>query len=260
LLGALLALGSACTPAPGDPVIIAFAGQEVRRSEFDRHLAQLASAGQLGAEAEVRRAVYEDFVEKRLLALSARARGLLRPGASAAEEAKAVHALLDHELSDKVRVGEAEIAARFSRRPPECVLPETVTLRQVLVATSNEARDVRRRLRRDPTSFEGLARAFSRAPEAARGGLMGTFARGQLPAELEGAAFTLRPGEASEVLQTALGHHVLRLEERRPAREATADECRPRLLEALVRAKTERAYREYVSGLLSRAKVSHANL
>ena len=56
-----------------------------------------------------------------------------------------------------------------------------MTLRQILVPTETEARDVRRRLQKDPKSFEALARARSKAPEAAAGGLMGTFSRGQLP-------------------------------------------------------------------------------
>jgi parvulin-like peptidyl-prolyl isomerase len=71
------------------------------------------------------------------------------------------------------------------------VAPESVTLRQILVATLNEARDVKRRLGRDAREFDTLARSLSKGPEAAMGGYIGSFERGQLPAELEAAAFAL---------------------------------------------------------------------
>src|SRR5206468_2067988 len=90
----------------------------------------------------------------------------------------------------------------------EMAVPETVTLRQILVPTLNEAREVRRRLGRTPKDFESIARQASKAPEAANGGLMGTFARGQLPAELEAAAFALPAGGTSDIVETSLGYHV----------------------------------------------------
>ena len=70
-------------------------------------------------------------------------------------------------------------------------MPEKVSLRQVLVATMAEAREVRRKLGSDPRTFDSVARAVSKGPEATVGGYMGTFERGQLPPELEQAAFTL---------------------------------------------------------------------
>ena len=47
---------------------------------------------------------------------------------------------------------------------------------------------------------------------------MGTFARGQLPAELEAAAFALPAGGTSDIVATSLGYHVLRVEARQEAR------------------------------------------
>ncbi len=119
-------------------------------------------------------------------------------------------------------------------------------LRQILVPTSNEARDVRRRLLREPHSFEALARTQSRAPEASAGGLMGTFARGQLPPELEAAAFALRGGAD----QRDRGH-TARLPRAAgggaPARAAGhLDECRARVEPSLKRGKADRAVREFV--------------
>jgi parvulin-like peptidyl-prolyl isomerase len=132
-----------------------------------------------------------------------------------------------------------------------------VTVRQILVPTSNEARDVRRRLRRDGKSFAVLAQTMSRAPEASAGGLMGTFARGQLPRELEAAAFGLAAGQTSDVVHTPLGYHVLRVEARQPARQTPLGEARAAIRARLLESKSDRKVREYVAGLMARAKVNH---
>ena len=94
-------------------------------------------------------------------------------------------------------------------------------------------------------------------PEASAGGLMGTFARGELPPELEKAAFDLAQGATSEIVVTPLGHHVLRVEERRPARPATPEQCQSRVEPSLKRGKADRAVREFVRTVMARAKVNH---
>lgn len=244
------------TPPPGDPVILAVGSEEVRRSEFDRHVASLEERG--GAlEPEVRRAVLDAFLEERLLVLEARRRGLVRAGAPGEQERQAVDALLMREVMARLRVSPEEEAARYAEGASECEEPETVRLRQILVPTENEARDVRRRLQKEPTGFETLARTRSRAPEASTGGVMGTFARGQLPEELEDAAFGLAPGEVGPVVATVLGYHVLRVDARSPALRLSLEECRPRLRKSLETTQRERAQREYLRGLWARAKVNH---
>ena len=133
-----------------------------------------------------------------------------------------------------------------------------MTLRQILVPTETEARDVRRRLQKDQKSFEALARLRSKAPEASAGGLMGTFSRGQLPPDLEAAAFALPAGGMSDVLHTSLGYHILRVDSRTDARRASLDESESRVRETLLRESSDQKVRQFVSELMARAKVNHA--
>jgi parvulin-like peptidyl-prolyl isomerase len=154
-------------------------------------------------------------------------------------------------------VTDDELAASFEAHAAELAIPETVTLRQIVVATLNEARDVRRRLARTPTAFEGIARSQSKGEEAGAGGYMGRFQRGQLPPELEAAAFALPEGGTSEPVQTGLGYHVLRVESRQPARAPALDEARERIRAHLTSAKRAEAERAFVAEVLARAKVNH---
>jgi parvulin-like peptidyl-prolyl isomerase len=254
----VLLLLVACQGKPAsDPVILRLKDQEVRRSDFDRYLKEMEEqqGGTIGPE--VRSALLTAFLERRLLVLEARARGLVQPQASPEQEQAAVQELLAQETRAQVQVDEREVEEYFAAHRAELTVPETIVLRQILVATSNEARDVRRRLLKDPKSFETLAQTVSRGPEAPNGGFMGQFARGQLPAELEAAAFALPAGQTGDVVATDLGYHVLRVESRAPARDPDLDECRPRIRTLLTAQKRERSEREFIAGLLARAKVNH---
>lgn len=255
---ALVASGSCRDSRPADPVILAMGDDVVRRSEFDKHVAALEAAGEDVLAPEVRRALLDSYLEERVLVLEARARGLLAPGAGPEEERRGVQRLLAETALAGLEVSDDEIASYYGEHRAEFERPETVTVRQILVSTLNEARDVRRRLQKEPRSFEVLARTLSRGPEAGQGGLMGAFARGQLPAELERASFALPPGGTSGIVETSLGFHVLRVEAREPARALGLEEAQGRIREILLRVKSDREVRQFVSDLMARAKVNHA--
>jgi hypothetical protein len=240
-----------------DPVILALGGQEARRSEFESYVAELEARQQTALEPAVRDALLDEWLQRRVLVLEARARGLLGGPAPPDEERAAVERLLAAELAGRVGVSDAEVDAYYGQHGQELAQPETVTVRQILVGTANEARDVMRRLQKDPKSFEALAQSVSRGPEASRGGLMGTFAAGQLPEALEKAAFALQPGQTSPVVQTGLGHHVLRLETRTASRQPSLEEAREHIRVKLGERKSALAQRDFVAGLMARAKVNH---
>lgn len=84
-------------------------------------------------------------------------------------------------------------------------------------ATTDRTRDEARalvdeaRLRLEAgTSFSEVAMAFSDGPSAARGGDLGWFQRDQLLPEFEEAAFALKPGQTSAVVESAMGFHLIR--------------------------------------------------
>jgi parvulin-like peptidyl-prolyl isomerase len=240
-----------------DPVILSLDGGELRRSDFERYVTELEAQQQTALDPSVRDALLQDWLERRVLVLAARARGLVGPAASPSEERTAVELLLSAEIGSRLAVGEEEVAAYYTSHGSEFTVPEQVALRQILVPTANEARDVQRRLQKDPKTFEMLAQAISRGPEAPRGGLMGSFSSGQLPPELEAAAFPLPPGQTTGVVQTSLGFHVLRVESRTPARTLSLAEARDRIHAQLLAGKSARAQRDFVAGLMARAKVNH---
>lgn len=238
-------------------MILSLGDQAVRRSEFERHLAALEQQEGARLDPEVRRALLDRFLEERVVVLEARSRGLLSPQSTPEQEAGEARKLLADESLTGVEVREEEVAAYYQDHHDQLQSPERLDLRQILVPTLSEARDVRRRLQKDPRSFPALAQTLSRAPEASAGGRMGSFSRGQLPPELERAAFALAPGQISQPVQSPYGFHVLRLDARQEARLPSLEESRDEIRVRLRREKAELKSQQFVAGLMARAKVNH---
>jgi peptidyl-prolyl cis-trans isomerase C len=259
------ALGLAIAAAAGlvagcegrDPVILKLEGTEVRRSEFTKYLASVEARGEAPLEEAARAGLLESFLEDRALVIEAAAQGLLAQGARADEERQAVARLLAAEVKPQAP-SEAEVRAYYGEHEAELVRPERVALRQILVPTLNEARDVKRRLAKDPKVFDALARSQSKGPEAEAGGFMGVFERGQLPAELEPPAFSLAEGGTSEPIESPLGYHVLRVDSRQAATTPSFEEASAEIRDRLARERRAAAERAYVAGIMARSKVNHA--
>jgi parvulin-like peptidyl-prolyl isomerase len=80
-----------------------------------------------------------------------------------------------------------------------------------------------------------------------KGGDLDWFARGTLPAkEVEDVAFTLQPGEISNVVQSAFGYHLVQVLERDPARKLEGD---------LFVQVQKQAMENWLNGLRAQAKV-----
>lgn len=71
------------------------------------------------------------------------------------------------------------------------------------------AEDALTRLR-SGVPFDEVARTTSDGPTASRGGDLGWFTRGQFLPQFEEAAFSLKPGQTSGLVETAVGYHVIK--------------------------------------------------
>ncbi len=80
--------------------------------------------------------------------------------------------------------------------------------------------------------FAKLAKENSQDPgSAAMGGELGPIVRGQTVPEFEKSAFSLQPGQTSDLVKTTYGYHIIQAEKHEPARVQTFDEVRGSLFE-----------------------------
>ncbi len=58
--------------------------------------------------------------------------------------------------------------------------------------------------------FHELAKEYSDGPTKVRGGVLSPFGRGKMAPAFEQAAFALKKGEVSDVVETAFGFHIIK--------------------------------------------------
>lgn len=165
-------------------------------------------------------------------------------------------ALLEREAFAHVAVGDAEVDAAVEALPEaDKKVPEKIHAAQIVLPTEEEATTLVRALGRKDADFAALARAASIAPEGARGGDLGWFARGEMPAVFDEACWPLQPGEVSHVVPSQFGFHVCKVLERAPERPRTPEELRPTVRARLLTEARRAAEAEYLARLAARYQV-----
>jgi len=96
----------------------------------------------------------------------------------------------------------------------------------------------------DGGNFEEIAKAESDDPGSAKnGGDLGWFGHGRMVPELDKVAFELETGRTSDIVETDLGYHIIRLYDRKPAGVAPFDEVTDSIRRTLAtQAAVDRAF------------------
>jgi peptidyl-prolyl cis-trans isomerase C len=108
---------------------------------------------------------------------------------------------------------------------------------------------------RSGSDFAELARIHSEDSTAQDGGDTDFFHRGQMVPAFEEAAFSLQPGEVSDIVETPFGLHILRLEERKEPRLLPLDEIRDQLRDHVSKEKQEQAVEQEIARLRGAAEI-----
>ena len=174
-------------------------------------------------------AIKEDFGSENAFQEGLKERGL--------DEARLEQIIHDNVLEEKLRAevtegtepSEEEVTAYYE----ENVADYTTTHSQhILVDEIELARQIATQLQNAPEKkvdalFEKLARENSTDKASAKdGGDLGFTGAGELVEEYETAAATLDIGQVSDPVRSQFGYHVIRVEEKRPAKLVTFDEAK----------------------------------
>ncbi len=132
-----------------------------------------------------------------------------------------------HELTNNVKITPYEVQQFFNKIPADSVpeIPETIEVAEIVrkpQINDEERERVKLELNKlrerilNGDRFTTLATLYSEDPgSSSKGGELGFFTRGDMVGEFEAAAFALKPGEVSPVIETQFGFHIIQLIERR---------------------------------------------
>lgn len=138
------------------------------------------------------------------------------------------------------KVSDSELQKEYQDSIDSFRTPERVRVRHILIKTQGKPKEQAPALKakaeellkeiKSGADFAELAKKNSEDPgSAVKGGELGFITRGQTVPNFEKAAFSLKPGETSGVIETEYGYHIIQIEEKQDAHTETFDEAKPQL-------------------------------
>lgn len=160
-------------------------------------------------------------------------------------------------LQQQVTVGADEIKSYYEGHKDEFGEPEQRRAAHILItvpaqageaakeAARVKAEQLLQQLKQDPGKFAELAKQYSGDPgSASKGGDLGFFGHGAMVKPFEDAAFALRPGEISGVVQTDFGFHIIKLIEIKAAKTLPLEQAKADISQKLRQQKAADRFAE----------------
>jgi len=165
-----------------------------------------------------------------------------------------------------VKVEAGDIHAFYESNAEKFLNPEMVRARHILIVVDKNATDKDRKaakkllgkLKRQIAKgedFAELAKKHSKDGSAAQGGDLGAFPRGAMVKPFEDAAFALKAGEVSDIVETQFGYHLIKVEEKQASRKVTEAEVAGRIEQYLLKTRAEEALNKALDALRKTAKI-----
>ena len=184
-----------------------------------------------------------------------------------ARQDMAVEKLIQDAIAAKVAVKPEDVEAFYKSNQDHFQQPERVRASHILIqvpkdadaATKAKAKAKAEDLLQQAKSgkdFAELARQNSQDPgSAANGGDLGFFSQGQMVGPFNDAAFSLKPGTISNVVETDFGYHIIKVVEKQPAGVVKFDEAKPQIQQYLENQARQQQTEAFVQSLRTKGKV-----
>ncbi len=155
-------------------------------------------------------------------------------------------AFIEELSADIPEVTDKEINEYYDENKDRFEVDE-VTAKHILVKEEGLAEEILSRLKKGG-NFEEEAKAHSIDGSGENGGDLGSFGRGYMVPEFEDAAFSLNPGELSDIVKTTYGYHIIYVSDKEQ-RLKTFDEVEDSIRDMLQNTYLIEAYTEKIGEL-----------
>jgi len=174
--------------------------------------------------------------------------------------------ILRRDVRSKIAISEEEIGAYYLKHREEYEGKEAVRIKQILLPYSGgldeegkkklreQAETIRQRIVAGEP-FDLMAATYSQGPAAAQGGDLGFIEKGLMLPEVDRVAFSLKQDEVSEIIESSLGLHLLKLVDKRGAGVKPIEAVRQEIVDRLEEGKLEVKYEDWMEGLRKRSHI-----
>ncbi len=174
--------------------------------------------------------------------------------------------LVSREIKSKIVIEEETLRKAYQANLEKFTDPLEVKIQQIFfplpqnssqdeaAVIKKEARSILERARKGE-DFTELAKKYSRAPEASEGGVLGYFKHKEMMPELEEVGFKLKVGEISDLVNSPMGFHILRVLERKGGEPKPFAEVQNKIRDEMIQVEAEKKYNEWMKDLKSKAYI-----
>ena len=181
------------------------------------------------------------------------------------EQRKVKYLLLDREQARQtVAVPQADIQRYYNDNSQQYTTPERVRASHILLNTGGKDEAAVRKQAEEllakikaGANFAELAKKYSEDPGSKeKGGDLDFFPRGQMVPEFEQAAFSLQPGQVSDLVKTQYGFHIIKVVEKQAGSTQTLDQVRAQIQQTLAAQIADRQITDRARQLAEKIKTA----
>lgn len=159
-------------------------------------------------------------------------------------------------LKPSLSASDEEIQAYFDAHHDELNQKESVTLREIVTATKEEAQAVLDQLKAG-ADFATLASQKSIDSSKSNGGNVGVVYRGDYPSQVESVIFGLKVGDFSDPVQVDNGYAIFNVTARTDAKVVTLDEVKDKVKDLVLNEKVQNSLSDWISEIRSQANIQY---
>jgi len=174
--------------------------------------------------------------------------------------------LVDKEIATKATVTDADAKKFYDENVDKFKQGDSIRASHILCGVDPKATDADKKKAKEKAEallkeiktgkdFADLAKANSTCPSSAQGGDLGFFGKGQMVPSFESAAFALKPGEVSNVVETQFGYHIIKVTEKKGAGVTKFEDVKDKIVPYLKNMKIQKGVSDYVAQLKEKAKI-----
>ena len=180
--------------------------------------------------------------------------------------AMSVQRLMDMDKNFDNQVSDDAIRAYYDANPGKFTITGPTKVSHILIKVDHNSKPEKKAMaRRESESilekikagedFSELAKAYSHCPSKINGGDIGYIKKGQTVKPFEDAAFSLKQGQVSDIVETRFGYHILKIMDKKPETRLEFDEVKTQVSKFLNDEKTTRYQNNYVNKLKQAAVI-----